>query len=388
MDEDDIRIDTLFGSKAANEGPNAAYSSLFYEDIIPELDYVSKVRLDEPLEAPSPFAAQQGNILVGRNSISSRAAMGGKARSMSLSYVGGLSIPPSENIQLGNMFIDKFLPQVSSETLFYPAYNVSKTNNPLLAATGTGAFPGGGSSMPFEGQSKFCFQKSKETFLSQGQNSENEVDKDCSDSEFPYKCTVENCSKSYKTKNGLKYHRRHVHHIYGANGSSPPVFQCEQCIKEYRSRAGLKYHYLHSDCKPSSDQIFLSADAPNEAKCGVAKSDDQNSTEEVNFMPNLLNDGFSSNMSGLEESGTVNVAVVPSPTRTTRKRAYTEGSVSYSTPVSSKDVSSAPIQMKSIDYCTKESLTCNIAGEPISSSNSNSSSPSLCGETPDIHIYM
>ncbi|KAF7682620.1 Zinc finger C2H2 protein [Astathelohania contejeani] len=61
--------------------------------------------------------------------------------------------------------------------------------------------------------------------------------------EKPYKCTVEDCMKSYTSAYGLRYHMEKGHNC-------PPLlkpYACtvEGCEKRYRNSMGLKYHLIH-----------------------------------------------------------------------------------------------------------------------------------------------
>jgi len=68
------------------------------------------------------------------------------------------------------------------------------------------------------------------------------------DEDLPFKCMVEGCHRSYKNRNGLKYHYRQTHHStiskYHALSIAAKHYPCgiEDCTNIYTTLGGLKYH--------------------------------------------------------------------------------------------------------------------------------------------------
>jgi len=66
----------------------------------------------------------------------------------------------------------------------------------------------------------------------------------------PFRCPYPGCTKSYKNRNGLKYHTQHGHQqeeLYAdIEVCKPFVCTVEGCNKRYKNSNGLKYHLEHS----------------------------------------------------------------------------------------------------------------------------------------------
>jgi len=66
----------------------------------------------------------------------------------------------------------------------------------------------------------------------------------------PFRCPYPGCTKSYKNRNGLKYHTQHGHQqeeLYAdLEVCKPFVCTVEGCNKRYKNSNGLKYHLEHS----------------------------------------------------------------------------------------------------------------------------------------------
>jgi len=66
----------------------------------------------------------------------------------------------------------------------------------------------------------------------------------------PFRCPYPGCTKSYKNRNGLKYHTQHGHQqeeFYAdLEVCKPFVCTVKGCNKRYKNSNGLKYHLEHS----------------------------------------------------------------------------------------------------------------------------------------------
>jgi hypothetical protein len=67
--------------------------------------------------------------------------------------------------------------------------------------------------------------------------------------DLPFKCMEEGCHRSYKNRNGLKYHCSKAHHstvakYHALNSMSAKQYRCgmEACTNVYTTLGGLKYH--------------------------------------------------------------------------------------------------------------------------------------------------
>ncbi|KAG4099227.1 hypothetical protein H8356DRAFT_1330053 [Neocallimastix lanati (nom. inval.)] len=86
----------------------------------------------------------------------------------------------------------------------------------------------------------------------------------------PFKCPYPGCTKSYKNRNGLKYHTQHGHQqeeLYAdLEVCKPFVCTVEGCNKRYKNSNGLKYHLEHSHNMVPNNNNNSNSDDENQSK--------------------------------------------------------------------------------------------------------------------------
>ncbi len=60
-----------------------------------------------------------------------------------------------------------------------------------------------------------------------------------------FKCKVQNCTKSYTSNYGLRYHTKHTHKMQKDVYGRPFICPRNNCNNCYKTRNGLKYHIMN-----------------------------------------------------------------------------------------------------------------------------------------------
>jgi len=204
---------------------------LYYHQNINKSDYM----LNENLQIPTPIQSPQKHKYSSTSSQSSTQGMSLPSITMlneGIRSQNQSNLPSSSNSTINNQVNSTYSENAnSSSTTSSDTYNkgdVTKQDGDSTVRTLNG------------GQSSTPVSPNSNTLEMYDQNFNSK----------PFRCPYPGCTKSYKNRNGLKYHTQHGHQQeeFYADLEVCKPFYCtvKGCNKRYKNSNGLKYHLEHS----------------------------------------------------------------------------------------------------------------------------------------------